>query len=93
MSPFSPIVNFQPTTISKAFVLNALVTSIITVFAIYIKDVIEQRYSTKIYSNKQRILLHISVTFIVSVVLFVLFRFLLGFGGGMIMAGPYKTFF
>jgi len=93
MSPFSPILNFQPTTISKAFGLNALVTSIITVFAIYIKDVIEQRYSTKIYSNKQRILLHISVTFIVAVVLFVLFRFLLGFGGGMIMTGPYKTFF
>ena len=93
MSSFSPIVNFQPTTISKAFVLNALVTSIITVFAIYIKDVIEQRYSTKIYSNRQRILLHVAVTFVVSVALFVLFRFLLGFGGGMIMTGPYKTFF
>ena len=93
MSSFHPIVNFQPTTISKAFLLNALVTSIITVFAIYIKDVIEERYSTKIYSNRQRILVHITVTFVVSVALFILFRFLLGFGGGMIMTGPYKTFF
>jgi hypothetical protein len=93
MSSFHPIVNFQPTTITKAFLLNALVTTLITVFAIYIKNVIEEEYSTKIYSNKQRILLHITVTFLVSVVLFVIFRFLLGFGGGMIMTGPYKTFF
>ena len=93
MSSFHPIVNFQPTTITKAFLLNALVTTLITVFAIYIKNVIEEEYSTKIYSNKQRILLHITVTFLVSVVLFVFFRFLLGFGGGMIMTGAYKTFF
>jgi hypothetical protein len=93
MSSFHPIVNFQPTTITKAFLLNALVTTLITVFAIYIKNVIEEEYSTKIYSNKQRILLHITVTFLVSVSLFVIFRFLLGFGGGMIMTGPYKTFF
>jgi hypothetical protein len=93
MSSFHPIVNFQPTTITKAFLLNALVTTLITVFAIYIKNVIEEEYSTKIYSEKQRILLHITVTFLVSVALFMLFRFLLGFGGGMIMTGPYKTFF
>ena len=93
MSSFHPIVNFQPTTISKAFLLNALVTSIITVFAIYIKDVIEERYSTKIYSNRQSSLVHVTVPCVVSVALFVLFRFLLGFGGGMIMTGPYKTFF
>ena len=75
MPSFKPVVDFQPTTISKAFLLNAFVTALITVFAIYIKNVIEEQYSTKIYSEKQRILLHISVTFVVSVALFLFFRF------------------
>ena len=93
MPSFKPVVDFQPTTISKAFLLNAFVTALITVFAIYIKNVIEEQYSKKIYSERQRILLHISVTFAVSVALFLFFRFLFGFGGGMIMTETYNTFF
>ena len=41
MPSFKPVVDFQPTTISKAFLLNAFVTALITVFAIYVKNVIE----------------------------------------------------
>ena len=93
MTTFTPVYNLKPTTITKAFILNALVTTIITVFTITIKKIIETHHLTKNYSEPQKIAIHMFVTFFTSILLFLFFRFLLGFGGGMLMTGNYKTFF
>ena len=93
MTTFTPVYNLKPTTITKAFILNALVTTIITVFTITIKKIIETHHLTKNYSEPQKIAIHIFVTFFTSILLFLFFRFLLGFGGGMLMSETYKTFF
>ena len=51
MTSFTPVYNLKPTTITKAFILNALVTTIITVFTITIKKIIETHHLTKNYSE------------------------------------------
>ncbi len=93
MKSFHPIFSYKPTTIFKAFVLNSIVTAFITVCSITIKQIIETHKLTKNKSETFKILIHAITTLLLTFFIYILFRFITGFGGGMLTSGKYKTFF
>jgi len=93
MVVFKPLKNLKPTTIKKAFILNAIVTTIVTVLTIHIKKLIDEYEKTKFYSEIKKIIIHMIITFCLTIFVFIVFRFILGFGGGMLSSGDYKNFF
>lgn len=93
MVSFKPLIDLKPTKIKTAFLLNAIVTTVITVLTIHIKKYIDEHQTTKDYSEWKKIIFHMGITFFLTIFVFIISRYILGYGGGMLSSGTYKTFF
>ena len=82
---FKPIFSFRPTTIIKAFVINALFAAIITAFTIETRRVIDEHEYTKDFPNRPHKLIFTTlVSFIIAFITFTIVRYVIGAGGGML---------
>jgi hypothetical protein len=95
MSIFPLIKNFQATTYTKAFILNAIVGAIICALAIELRFTLENDknsyygFWSNVYNEKKLSELHkfattVLVTFIVSIVVYYSMYFLFLYGGGQL---------
>ena len=75
------IKNFKANTYVKAFILNAISSSIIASVAITVKDRLDQY--TK-YDINLKIILTFIITFFITLISFSFMYILFGFGGGML---------
>lgn len=85
--------NYKSTTIIKAFVANAIVLSIIAVFGIELRRLIDIEIYSKNLPNWLKIIITMIGTSILAFLVFVLMRFCLHFGDGMLASTNYSTFF
>lgn len=85
--------NFESTTILRSFLQNALVLSIITVFGIELRRQIEIEVYSKNLPNWLKIIITTVGTFLLSFLVFILMRFCLHFGEGMLATSNYSSFF
>lgn len=76
------IKNFKASTYFKAFILNAISSSIIASVAIMVKDRLDKY--TKYHINIKIILTFI-ITFFITLISFSIMYVLFGFGGGMMV--------
>ena len=76
------IKNFKASTYMKAFILNAISSSIIASVAIMVKDRLDKY--TKYHINIKIILTFI-ITFFITLISFSIMYVLFGFGGGMMI--------
>jgi len=76
------IKNFKASTYMKAFILNAISSSIIASVAIMVKDRLDKY--TKYHINIKIILTFI-ITFFITLISFSIMYVLFGFGGGMMV--------
>ena len=93
---FQPLINLKPTTIIKAFILNAILTAIITAFTIETRRILDENQYTKTIPDRPNKLLYtIIISMVISFITYILCRHLLGLGGGMIgpKNTPHKFFF
>jgi hypothetical protein len=82
---FEPIFSFRPTTILKAFIINALFAAIITAFTIETRRVIDENKYTKDFPNRPHKLIFTTlVSFMIAFITFIIVRYLIGAGGGML---------
>ena len=95
MSIFPLIKNFQATTYTNAFILNAIVGAIICALAIELRITLENDknsyygFWSNVYNEKKLSQLHkfattVLVTFIVSIVVYYSMYFLFLYGGGQL---------
>ena len=90
---FNPLINLRSTTIFKAFVLNVLVISLIAGMSIELRRYMDVREQTKNLTSSRKMFITIIGTIMIGFVLFVLARFVLGYGGGLLAATPpYPSF-
>jgi hypothetical protein len=85
--------NYKSTTILRAFIQNSFVLAIITVFGIELRRQIDIEVYSKNLPNWLKIIITMIGTFLLSFLVFVLMRFCLHFGDGMLATIDYKTFF
>ena len=83
-----PIVNFKATTVWKAFMLNALASSVIIVLAIVIKSNLDKYTIEKNKIKRESTLASISYTFLFTFIstflAYTLMFFIFGFGSSML---------
>ena len=86
--------SFRPTTILKAFVINALFAAIITAFTIETRRVIDEDEYTKDFPDRPHKLIFTTlVSFMIAFTTYLVIRYLLGAGGGMLGSKtPYPKF-
>lgn len=92
------IKNFRATTPWKAFILNALVSSIVIVLALYIKGALDSYHveddnvdnnlndKVKHRTSFKSVGITFAVTFVASLGAYFLMHFTFGFGGGMLVS-------
>ena len=81
------IKNFRSTTIHKAFILNAIATSLISMFAIHTKYLLEKfmsKESQKKVSHNMRMLIRFALTFVIAMIVFYSMNKIFGYGRGML---------
>jgi hypothetical protein len=88
---FKPILNLRATTIAKAFLLNAIVLSIIAAGSIELRRYLDIRKETKGLTRLQKVIITISGTFIIGVAVYILARISFGFGEGLMATPPFST--
>jgi hypothetical protein len=86
---FFPLIkNFKANTIFKAFIINAFIVCIISGLTIEFRLYLEaQKKKTDFFfvpSDKQKIIFTVAMGFIVSIICYLLFFVLIGYGGGLI---------
>ena len=102
MSIFPLIKNFQATTYTKAFILNAIVGAIICALAIELRFTLENNktsyygfwsniYNEKKLSELYKFVTTLIATFIVSVAVYYLMYFLFLYGGGQLSNNKLKS--
>jgi len=91
---FSSLIDFRSTTIFKAFVLNSLFIALVAGMSIELRNYMDVREQTKHLSRFRKMLITIVGTIFIGFSLFLLGRFILGYGGGL-LAPPekYPSFF
>lgn len=90
---FKPLVNLRSTTIFKAFLLNALVLALVAGMSIELRGYMDIREQTKHLSRLKKMVITIIGTSIIGFTLFILVRFLFGYGGGLLAPTPtYSSF-
>ena len=88
---FKPIFSFRPTTMLKAFIINALLGAIITAFTIEVRKIIGEHEYTKYFPDRPHKLFFTTITsFLIAFITFIFLRYILGIGGGML--GPKKNY-
>lgn len=85
--------NYKSTTILRAFIQNSIFLAIITVFGIELRRQIDIEVYSKNLPNWLKIIITMIGTSLLSFLVFVLMRFCLNFGDGMLATIDYKTFF
>lgn len=92
---FKPIFSFRPTTILKAFIINALLGAIITAFTIEVRKIIDEHEYIKYFPDRPHKLFFTTiVSFLIAFTTFTIFRFIFGAGGGMLSSKiPYPKLF
>lgn len=90
---FPLIKNFKADTLTKAFIINALIVSIISgltiEFRLYLEDQKKKTDYFFVPTDKQKIIFTFLMGFIVSIICYLLFFLLIGYGGGLISI-PWK---
>ena len=91
---FTPLVDFRSTTIFKAFILNAFLIALVAGMSIELRGYIDVRKETKDLPRLRKMLITIVGTILIGLTLFILGRFFVGYGGGL-LAPPekYSSFF
>ena len=90
---FNPIINFRPTTIRKAFLLNAFILACIAALSIELRHQLDKIQQTKGLAEYMKLLITMIGTFIISIIIYLISRILFGFGGGMLTSHKVKTLF
>jgi len=92
---FSPLINLQPTTIKKAFLLNAILTAIITAFTIELRRLLdEHKYSKHFPDRPHKLIITIIVSILIGLIAYIGCRFIFGLGAGMLsIKNPPRRFF
>jgi len=87
---FKPFINLKPTTIVKAFLLNAILTAIVTALTIETRRVLDESpYTKKLPDRPHKIIVTILISVLICLISYLLCRLIFGLGGGMI--GPLNT--
>ncbi len=93
---FEPLINLRPNTILKAFILNAILTGIITAFTIEIRRILDENKYTKDFPDRPH---KLGATMVISMMIgfitYLLCRYFFGLGEGMIgpKNSPHKFFY
>lgn len=87
---FKPILNLRATTIKKAFLLNAIVLAIIAAASIELRKYLDYIKETKGLSRVKKMYITIFGTFFIGLFIYIVARFLLGFGEGMLANKPFS---
>ena len=87
---FKPVVNLTATTIAKAFILNAVVLSIIAACSIELRNYLDIRKETKGLNRIQKMGITIAGTFIIGIFVYFVARLFLGFGEGLLAKPPFS---
>ena len=99
------LINYTATSYMKGFIINAIVTALISAIVIEIRISYENDgYFRWIYDNfippdddphdpTKRMILTFGSAFIVTFFIYILFHFITGFGGGFIVADKKINFF
>jgi len=91
---FSPLIDFRSTTIFKAFVLNSFFIALVAGMSIELRNYMDVREQTKHLSRLRKMLITIVGTIFIGFSLFLLGRFILGYGGGLLAPSEkYPSFF
>ena len=92
---FKPLIRFRGTTMGKAFVLNAVLIAITTAITIETRRILDTHEFTKEFPDRPHKLgITIAVASITGLVGYIIARYTLGFGTGMLAnKTPYPTFF
>ncbi len=91
---FSPLIDFRATTIFRAFLLNAVLLGLVAGLSIELRFYIDYREETKHLSRLRKMLITVVGTIVIAIAVYVLARFCVGFGGGLLAAPDgYPTFF
>lgn len=91
-SSFTGLVPWGPTTITRAFILNAVVLALIAGISIEVRGVLNIYGLTKRFSRFEKMTLTIMATFVIGVAVYFVTRLFFGFGSGMVSSQEF-TFF
>ena len=92
---FSPLINLQPTTIKKAFLLNAILTAIITGFTIELRRILDEtKYTNYLPDRPHKLFITIIVSILIGLIAYIGCRYIFGLGAGMLsLKNPPRHFF
>ena len=91
---FKPIIDFRATSIWKAFILNAIVLCCIATASIELRRYLDVEEETKGLSTSRKVIITMLGTFLIGMIIYVIIRFIFGFGEGLLACEPFsKSFF
>jgi hypothetical protein len=92
---FKPLFPFRSTTIARAFIINAILTGLITALTIEARRVLDLNKYTKDFPDRPHKLIFTALaSILIGLLAYTLLRTLFGSGGGMLTSShPYKSFF
>ena len=92
MKQFMGIFDFHASTVLRAFVLNAIVVGMITGLSIELRRIIDDEAYTKGISEIGKILMTITGTSAMGFIIYIVIRFIFGFGDGLVATKRYPKF-
>ena len=90
---FQPLIDLRATTIKKAFFLNAVVLASIATFSIELRRYLDLRSETKGLTEINKIIITLVGTFFIGIIIYLVTRFLFGFGEGLLGRLPFSKNF
>ena len=91
---FRPLIDMRSTTIRNAFFLNAIVLAAIATASIELRRFIDIRKETKRLSETKKFIITMIGTFLIGMLIYIIFRIVFGFGEGLLANPPFtKTLF
>ena len=84
--------NFRATNIHKAFILNALATSLIAYVSVQVKAYVDILFETTLVNEFFKVTLSIIVGFIAAIAIYYILFYIFNFGGGMLAGDEPVTF-
>lgn len=85
--------NYKSITILRAFIQNSIVLGIITTFGIELRRQIDIEVYSKNLPNWLKMIITMIVTSLLAFIIYVMMRFCLHFGEGLLGTSNYPTFF
>lgn len=89
---YHPLIPFRSTKIYKAFILNAIVLTLVATISIELRRFLDIRKETSNLLESQKLIITMIGTFIVGIITYLLARFLFGYGEGLLASKPYSGF-